>query len=67
MVIEDDNVCCDTLFEMNIRWMRLEDGTLVLPHLDGLDGKTKYKVIFCPSCGKDITGIQVKTYEENEG
>ncbi len=58
---ENENViCCGILEKMEIRWMYIDDETKVLPHLLSKEGDTRYKVNYCPSCGKDIAGIQIK-------
>lgn len=49
------DICCGILEQMNLGWMKLEDGTKCMPFIRGIsDGNNMYRVNYCPSCGKDI-------------
>jgi hypothetical protein len=55
-----NKVCCDAFDKMDIKWMHLEDGGKVLPHIEGKSDTNKYRVNYCPSCGANIIGIIIK-------
>lgn len=54
-------ICCGVLHTLEINWMEMEDGTLVLPYIFGDDGN-EYRVNYCPSCGKYIRNIRIKSH-----
>ena len=55
--------CCEVL-DLVVLWFKTQDGDKILPHLIGTDGN-KYRVNYCPSCGKNIRAIIIKK-EDNE-
>jgi DNA-directed RNA polymerase beta' subunit len=64
--MKKEKICCGVIEKMTINWMLLDDGMRCLPHIIGHDGE-RYKVNYCPSCGKEITEIMAnnsKTTEE---
>jgi hypothetical protein len=54
--MKKEKICCGVIEKMTINWMLLDDGMRCLPHIIGHDGE-RYKVNYCPSCGKEIIGI----------
>jgi hypothetical protein len=51
-----DNICCGVLEQMNLGWMKLEDGTKCMPFIYG-KGTEKLRVNNCPSCGKYVRDV----------
>jgi hypothetical protein len=50
-------ICCGVLERMNIQWMRMDDGTLCVPYINGHSDDNMYRVNNCPSCGKDVRDV----------
>jgi hypothetical protein len=42
---------------MLIGWMKLEDGSKLMPYIKGHSDQNKYRVNNCPSCGKYVRNI----------
>lgn len=53
-------ICCGVLERLNIGWMRLLDGTLCMPYIDGHSDDNRYRINNCPSCGTYIREIMVE-------
>lgn len=55
--------CCSNFKKISghFRWMRTNDSIYLAPHFPVAD--VKYRINFCPSCGKDIRSIEL-TREE---
>lgn len=53
-------ICCGVLERMELRWMKLEDGTKCMPHIKGHSDENMYRVNNCPSCGKYVRDIMVE-------
>ena len=55
--------CCDCFEKMlhAFQWFKPEGeyGVLLMPYIPDLYEPTKWRVNFCPSCGKDIRGIVI--------
>lgn len=56
--------CCEVLEKLEIGWMNTEEGTRLMPYIEGDDGNM-YRVNFCPSCGTEIRHITLK-YSSDE-
>lgn len=59
-------IFCGVLEKMDVRWMRLEDGSRCMPYLysNADTDSNKYRVNNCPSCGKyvDVIELMAKSY-----
>lgn len=60
---KSNEVCCNVLESLNIGWMKFEDGTRCMPYITGHSNEVMYRVNFCPSCGKEIREITLKTID----
>lgn len=54
-------ICCGVLEQMQLGWMKLEDGTRCMPYIKGHSEENMYRVNNCPSCGKYIRDVQIKS------
>jgi hypothetical protein len=54
-----NNICCGVLEKMQIRWMKLEDGTKCMPYIEGNSDTNFYRVNNCPSCGKYVRDVML--------
>jgi hypothetical protein len=57
-----NGVCCGVLERMDLRWMKLEDGSKCMPHIKGHSDDNLYRVNNCPSCGKYVRDIIIKNH-----
>lgn len=51
-------ICCGVLEKMSIGWMCFEDGTKAMAYIPEIEGDTKFRVNYCPSCGANIRESQ---------
>ena len=58
---ENNIVCCEVLEKMNIGWLRLSDNEKCMPYIKVYDDEVMYRINYCPSCGKNVRGIILKT------
>jgi hypothetical protein len=57
--IKTDEICCPIFKDFAAAWKWFSVGDenhLVLPNVLGIDGKSEWKVNYCPSCGAKIVG-----------
>lgn len=57
--VQTDVICCGTLEKMNIDWMITDEGVKLMPFIYG-EGIIKYRVNFCPCCGKGVRNAVIK-------
>jgi hypothetical protein len=43
--------------KMDIGWLYLEGGIRAMAYIESIDDDTKYRVNYCPSCGKYIRDL----------
>lgn len=58
---QTDVICCGVLEKMELGWMKLEDGIKCLPYIKGHSDENMYRVNNCPSCGKYVRDVMVKS------
>ena len=46
-------ICCGVLEKLGVGWMVAQDGTVLMPFIEGKDG-VKYRINHCPSCGSYV-------------
>lgn len=61
----EEKVCCGVLERMDIKWMLLADGSKCMPYIKGVLDENMYRVNNCPSCGKYVRNVIIKS-ENNE-
>ena len=54
-------VCCGVLEKMDIKWMQLADGDKCMPYIEGRSNDNMYRVNNCPSCGKYVRDVILKS------
>ena len=54
-------VCCGVLEKMDIKWMQLADGEKCMPYIEGRSNDNMYRVNNCPSCGKYVRNVILKS------
>lgn len=58
--------CCDSFRKMrhNFHWFGYQEDknkkVYTMPYLISCDGCTKLRVCYCPSCGKEVRGIELR-------
>lgn len=63
-IVRQTKICCDVLEKLNLGWFEFDDGSLTMPYIFDIENNIKYRVNFCPSCGKNIRGIVLKPEEK---
>ena len=58
---KSDIICCGVLEKLQLGWMKLEDGSKCMPYIKGNSDENMYRVNNCPSCGKYVRDIIIKT------
>ena len=53
--------CCEALERMDLGWFKHSDNTRCMPYIKGHSDNNMYRVNNCPSCGKYIRDIELKS------
>lgn len=53
-------ICCGALEQLTLGWMKMEDGTKIMPYINNYVNGQMYRVNYCPSCGKYVRDAEIK-------